>query len=448
MTKHIIIIGAGTGGMALAQALKKANADYTFTVYERDRTRTDGLYGYRVGISPEGSRCLAHCLPADLFEVFVRTTAIGPTHFNMMTEQYKELLSMEGFGASEGAVGAERSVSRMTLRQVLLTGLEDSVQFGKHFSHYCENPDGTVTAFFKDGTTAVGDLLVGAEGSNSPTRRQYLPHAVLKDSGIYGIGMKLPLTEETRKLLPPKVLRGVTNIIAPHGNTCIIHVMEFPWDHDGKLKNNIGGNDEETIKAWPGMQFDNTRDYIMLGYSAHGRSLPENVMSLDGPTLRGLLLERTASWHPDLRKLFELAESNTCFPLNVRTSERIPPWKTSNITLVGDACHTMTPGLGVGANTALLDAKILADNLIETSKKDQGIIPAVSEYEKKMHTYAWDRVEKSLKWFDADAAVYKGGIKGDLAAAMMRTGMRIVNALPMLKRKMRADLTNDRGEVD
>ena len=171
-------------------------------------------------------------------------------------------------------------------------------------------------------------------------------------------------------------------------------------------------------------------------------------MSLDGPTLRGLLLERTASWHPDLRKLFELAESNTCFPLNVRTSERIPPWKTSNITLVGDACHTMTPGLGVGANTALLDAKILADNLIETSKKDLGIIPAVSEYEKKMHAYAWDRVEKSLKWFDADAAVYKGGIKGDLAAAMMRTGMRIVNALPMLKRKMRADLTNDRGEVD
>ena len=30
----------------------------------------------------------------------------------------------------------------------------------------------------------------------------------------------------------------------------------------------------------------------------------------------------------------------------------IEPWQSSSITLLGDAIHTMTPGQGVGANTA------------------------------------------------------------------------------------------------
>lgn len=446
---HIIIIGAGTGGLALAHALRKANVNITFAVYERDRTRTDGLHGYRVGISPDGSRSLKSCLPTELFEVFKRTTAITPEYFNMFTEQYGELLSIGGFSqSSPDSVGSERSVSRMTLRQLLLTGLEDVVQFDKVFTHYSTNSDGTVTAYFQDGTQAVGDLLVGAEGSNSPTRKQYLPHAVMKETGLYGITAKLPLTEETRKLLPPKVLRGVSMIIGPHGDSCIIHVMEFPWDHNGELKNNVGGNDQDLIKAWPGLNFDNTRDYIMLGFASHGRRLPENFMSLDGYSLHALLLERTSSWHPDLRKLFQLSDPTTSFPLNIRTTERVQPWKSSNVTLIGDAIHTMTPGLGVGANTALLDAQILAAALVSAAKSDQQVIPAVADYERQMHTYAWDRVEKSLERFDADSAIYKPGWRGTLALMLMRGGMRMVNALPPLKNKMAAAITADRGEHD
>jgi 2-polyprenyl-6-methoxyphenol hydroxylase-like FAD-dependent oxidoreductase len=446
---HIIIVGAGTGGLALAHALRKANANITFAVYERDRTRKDGLYGYRVGISPDGSRSLAACLPPDLFEVFKHTTAITPDYFNMFTEQYAELLSINGFSASSpNGAGAERSVSRMTLRQLLLTGLEDAVHFDKAFTHYNFNSDGTITAYFKDGTQVVGDLLVGADGTNSPVRRQYLPHAVLKETGLYGATAKLPLTEETRKLLTPKVLRGVTMFNAPHGDSCILHVMEFPWDHDGNLKNNVGGNDQELIKEWPGLNFDNTRDYIMLGFGSHRRRLPDNYMSLDGPSLHTLLLDRTSSWHPNLRKLFELSEPSTCFPINIRTTGRLKPWTSSAVTLIGDAIHTMTPGLGVGANTALLDAQILAAALLTAVEKGLPVVTAVGEYEQQMHTYAWDRVEKSLERFNADDAIYKPGLRGGLALMLMRGGMRVVNALPPVKRRMAAAMTAERGERD
>lgn len=58
---QVIIIGAGTGGLCLAHGLKRAGIGVR--VYERDRTRRDGLHGYRVGISPAGSQALKSCLP-------------------------------------------------------------------------------------------------------------------------------------------------------------------------------------------------------------------------------------------------------------------------------------------------------------------------------------------------------------------------------------------------
>jgi len=51
--------------------------------------------------------------------------------------------------ASEDIAKNEQSVSRMTLRQVLLTGLDDVVFFDRRFSHYQDNADGSVTAFFE-----------------------------------------------------------------------------------------------------------------------------------------------------------------------------------------------------------------------------------------------------------------------------------------------------------
>ena len=53
---HVMIIGAGTGGLALAHGLKRAGIGVS--VYERDVTPRDDQGGYRVGISPAGSRAL------------------------------------------------------------------------------------------------------------------------------------------------------------------------------------------------------------------------------------------------------------------------------------------------------------------------------------------------------------------------------------------------------
>jgi 2-polyprenyl-6-methoxyphenol hydroxylase-like FAD-dependent oxidoreductase len=176
----VIIIGAGTGGLCLAHGLKKVGIEVK--VYERDRTRAGGLQGYRVGISPDGNRALHECLSKELHDTFLATCARTPKYFNILTEHLSEVLCIDVDPAHADPMTSEKSVSRMTLRQVLLTGLEDIVFFEKKYTHYEQHSDGKVTAFFEDGTSDTGDILVSAEGSNSRVRKQYLPHATLEDT--------------------------------------------------------------------------------------------------------------------------------------------------------------------------------------------------------------------------------------------------------------------------
>ena len=429
-TFHVIIIGAGTGGLCLAHGLKRAGINVT--VYERDRTRKDGLQGYRVGISPAGSYALKECLSPELYDLFVATCARPPRYFNMLTEQMSELLSMDRFSGND-PVDSEKSVSRMTLRQVLLTGLEDVVVFDKKFSHYEHYSDGRVIVSFEDGTQAIGDVLVGADGAGSRLRKQRLPQARMEETGILSIGGKAPLTPESKALISNKVFNGISLIMAPKGFGAILHVMEFKWDRTG-LKSNVGGSDAELISEWPGMLYDNTQDYIMWGVWGARKNLPADPTTLSRDQQLDLARKITHGWHPNMRRLIDLTDPSTVFPVNIRTSVPLEPWETSNVTLLGDAVHTMTPGRGVGANTALRDAALLCKRLIEI-RDGKPLLEALHEYEVEMLAYSKDAVLESRKQMDASSVIHKP-VLGRLQLAIARVGMRFVNALPLLKRKM------------
>src|SRR6266849_6396597 len=193
---HVGIVGGGIGGLALAQGLKKAGV--SVAVYERDRTPTDRLQGYRVHISPKGSAALHDCLPSDLFDVFAATCSVRNEGFRFLTEKMEELLSIKA-RSDASAIARHWSASRITLRQVLLSGLDGIVQFDRNFTRYEETADGTIVLHFADGSTAACDVLVGADGGNSHVRHQFLPHAQRIDTGAVGIAAKAILTDENRR---------------------------------------------------------------------------------------------------------------------------------------------------------------------------------------------------------------------------------------------------------
>jgi 2-polyprenyl-6-methoxyphenol hydroxylase-like FAD-dependent oxidoreductase len=438
---RVLIIGAGTGGLCLAQGLKQAGIDVA--VYERDRTRADGLQGYRVGIDADGSRALHACLPPELFATFVATCARAPRYFNILTERLDEVLSLPLPQAANPAE-SEQSVSRMTLRQVLLTGLEEKVHFDKTFAHYAQHADGSVTAYFEDGTSATGDLLVGADGTSSRVRQQYLPHARLEEVGILAVAGKMPLTDEVRRLLPPKVLNGISLVMAPRGYGAIIHVMEFPWDRDG-VKPGIATSDANLLARWPGLLFDNTRDYAMWGFNAATHRFPADLLQRQGADLLPVIERMTRGWHPDWRTMLALSDPSTCFPVNIRTSAPIPAWPSNNVTLLGDAIHTMTPGRGIGANTALRDAELLCRNLIATRDGTLSLLAAVADYEERMRGYAYEAVESSREQMFGGSLLHKP-VVGRIVLEGIRAGMRVANRVPAIKQRMLDGMQRERGK--
>jgi 2-polyprenyl-6-methoxyphenol hydroxylase-like FAD-dependent oxidoreductase len=431
---HVLIIGAGTGGMALAHTLKRAGI--RVSVYERDQTpSTEQGGGYRVGISPAGSRALKSCVPASVYDLFVATCARPPRYFNMLTEQFSEVLCLEIEGEAADAVDGEKNVIRKTLRQVLLKGLEDNVSFGKKFVSYAPGPDGSITVEFEDGSYASGDILVGADGAGSRVRKQRLPHARHEDTGIVSIGGQLPMTAATKALLSDKMFKGMSMIMAPMGVGAIIHSLEFA---PSRANPNF-------IARWPDFATAIAQDSIGWGLWAARQNVPADPLTLGAEDLIRLAKELTADWHPHMRRIVQMTDPSTTQRLNIRTSVPLPPWESSTVTLLGDAVHTMTPGRGAGANTALRDAVLLGKMLVEAQRGEKPLVQAVHEYEVDMLRYSTEAVIESRKQMNSNDMIHKPMV-GGLQLAAMRGGMRIVNAIPYLKRRVTQNLMRVRGE--
>ena len=374
---HVIVIGAGYGGLALAHALRRAGV--SCAVYEAQRGRTDGLDGYRVGIDLTGNRALKKCLPPELFATFLATSARAPRYIAVLNEKKKVTSSFPLRGDDE--INPEHSLSRQTLRQLLLTGLEDRVHFGKEFTRYEQQADGTVTAVFADGSSASGQVLVAADGAQSAVRAQYLPQAVQQPHEIVTIGAKVPLTSAALDLLPAQSRQGLSLVVAPRGLTCIWHVTEFSRGRPGGGKPGVVRKGTGPQHPCPVPLPGTARDYLAWGLWAPRGEFPADVLRLRGRQLVELVLRLTPRWHRDFRTLFSMSDPATPFPLNIATSEPVPAWRPSNITLVGDAVHPMTPGQRVGANTALRDAMLLSRALAAVQDGSVRLVNAIAAYE-------------------------------------------------------------------
>jgi 2-polyprenyl-6-methoxyphenol hydroxylase-like FAD-dependent oxidoreductase len=235
-------------------------------------------------------------------------------------------------------------------------------------------------------------------------------------------------------LLSEKIRRGISLVMAPKGMGAILHVMEFPWRKEG-VELAAGGNDADLIRDWPGLLYDNTRDHIIWGVWAAKRNYIQDPTKGTQAEKLEIAKTMTAGWSGNFRRLLEQTDVTTVFSINIRTSVPLEPWATDNVTLLGDAVHTMTPGRGVGANTALRDALTLCRRLIEVSEGKRDLVNAIHAYEVEMLKYSAKAVIESRKQMDARDPIHKPVI-GRMVLAMARTGMRVLNLVPALKRRM------------
>jgi 2-polyprenyl-6-methoxyphenol hydroxylase-like FAD-dependent oxidoreductase len=419
----VLIIGAGTGGLCLAQGLK--HAGIAVEVFERDASARQQRQGYRLSISATGGKALKACLPAALFDKLTRSTAQPSTAVTFVDHRLNRLLAIDLPHHDRDSLEAERPVSRAALRRILLEGLDDIVHFGKKFVAFDDAPAGGVTAHFEDGSWAAGDVLVGADGASSHVRSLLLPGAKREDTGLLGIGGKLALTDEVRVATPPAIMRGPTPILGPRGCFMFAGTVRY-GDLSGPVgRTDTAGSSHGSCDATE----EDREEYVMWGFSARREklALAKDAEALSGAELKDAVEALIGDWHADLRRLIAWTDPVNVKVFSVKTSVPVAPWRTRNVTLLGDALHNMPPFRGIGGNTALWDAAKLREALIAVDQGERDLLEALADYEKAMIDHGFRAVRASLK----DMARFHA--EGFIARSMTKAFFRTLDRVPALR---------------
>jgi 2-polyprenyl-6-methoxyphenol hydroxylase-like FAD-dependent oxidoreductase len=153
-----VIIGGGIAGPVAALALRRAGIEAT--IHEAYPSGADGVGG-TIALAPNGVAALSL--------VGVTVPATQPIERQVMSVGGKRvpLPGLAGVGPLQ-----------VVRRSDLYAALQDQVpiSYGKRLVDVRPSPDG-VTAVFADGSTASGDVLIGADGVHSTVRRLIDPSA-------------------------------------------------------------------------------------------------------------------------------------------------------------------------------------------------------------------------------------------------------------------------------
>ncbi|KAJ3284400.1 hypothetical protein HDU79_008251 [Rhizoclosmatium sp. JEL0117] len=194
-----------------------------------------------------------------------------------------------------------------------------------------EQGEGSVTATFVDGTTATGDLLIGADGMHSATRRR-----------VFGENLTATFTGSMGHI-------GVVNIKEHQINLKETEECAFYVDRDRKLFAAVFKASEDIAAVQVSTFGDNEEQDKSASYRPY----------TDLPKHAGRLADLLHEWGvaPHVEKMMRCA-----FRVSAASIYDLPDMETyhkGRVLLVGDAAHGMVPNAGIGLLTGLEDVGTL-----------------------------------------------------------------------------------------
>ncbi|RIA91663.1 hypothetical protein C1645_805098 [Glomus cerebriforme] len=393
----IIIIGGGLGGLTLYHALikNKDKKEFNVKIFERESSPQDRWQGFHIGLASFGIQSLLKCIPPSTasnlqkampdpipdveYHSISITDHTGKQLFKPNIKQVKNVYEIAN--TPDSFILTYRDI----LRNVLLENVP--VQWNKKCTGYEETEDG-VLVYFEDGSQEFCNILVGADGVNSPIRKQKVPELQLFDYGITFINADVPVPKSIMDILlkihdkccfqKTLGLNGDVTAVAfriipienykdkdePHYRTTIGYAYPTSLDDDSDKK--VDDNDPATVV-----------EHVKLMI----RKLRPNCEYTDIMLQLWELVPKTT---PNEQDDYPFKTYNT---IQRRKMQDINPlsvnsWKTSRVTLIGDAAHAMSPVMGLGANNAIQDADNLSQALLNYSPDNS--ISCIKEYENKM----------------------------------------------------------------
>ncbi|EUB96759.1 monooxygenase FAD-binding protein [Rhizobium sp. CF080] len=391
----ITVIGGGLGGLCLAQMLRRSNIEVA--IFERDASPSDRPQGYRLHLDKDGVGALRDALPEDLLSLF-EATAMRPAPFTTIVDTSLKELRRVPSGGHASSLAQSRghwlaecapvhvNVNRATLREILLTGLDDVIRFGARFVRYEQDEEG-VTAIFDDGSAVRSDVLIGADGIRSAVRAQRLPEARTMDTGVRAIYARIPM-ETAREILPKRVLADVfTAASDPRKVFLGLGPVVFP---------SAPGLASARLASQACLSPE--RDYMVCivgGRREHFGIEDAALRRASGAELQQVAVRMLRDWPEAAAIMPAQADPASFFAIEMHSSIPCTLDTASRVTLLGDSIHAMTPTLGRGANIAMRDAALLGHSLIAADLDEVDLSLALNAYERGMAKYGFDAVRES-----------------------------------------------------
>ncbi|KAG5748253.1 hypothetical protein H9Q69_007416 [Fusarium xylarioides] len=346
---HVIIVGAGLGGLGAAIAVRLAGHDVTVL----ESAPAIGEVGAGIQVLPNAARVLfSWGLEKELVK-----NATKPRKCNFIGWKGNHLSEMDyhGYAAASGGYPF-LDFHRATLHKALLERAQELgakiVCGSKVMSYEIADDNSDATVFLEGGQTMKSDLVVGADGIASSLREQFLgrsdPPQLTGD-----LAYRLLLsTDEMRK--------------------------------DPELRPFV---EDPQVNYWVGPD-KHAVNYVLKGGELFNMVLlvPDDIPLDSGNTLEGSIEEMRAhfaDWDPRIGKMLTLCDSVLKWRLCIRPGLD-PTWShpSGALTMLGDSVHATLPYLASGAGMALEDGGVLGLCLAKlTDKSPASKLKALAVYE-------------------------------------------------------------------
>jgi len=357
---EILITGSGIAGLATAIALRQLESpDFKVNIQLYEKATELREIGASIALSPNGLRTLERLGVHNALDDDVGFR--GPSAIPMIYRHWKtnEVVSDDRFVNVPDHRHQTARFHRGHLHQALLEHVpRENIHLSKEVRHAEADANG-VTLYFEDGTSAKGDILVGADGLRSKVRVAFNPGHALHWTGrtLFRSTFDASLVEAIQDLP-----QDSTHWWGPK------HIF---------FASKLGKNQYTTVGQYDPTDYPQSQDPATVSWDQVG----------DVSVFRDLYKD----WNPVVKALAEETPYVRLFPNFA--GQPLESWVfKSRVTLVGNAAHTHGGAYAAGGSLALDDAwalylsflHILANGEPGADLSLQNIHGALILYEKVM----------------------------------------------------------------